>query len=384
MGNLETAGEPRLSADVPTLAEWLVRAGFHTAGFTDGGNVTGSLGFERGFERFTDRHTPFDQRLGEVLAWLEDEAVDASRWFAFAHTYAVHDPYFSGARFRKRFVREGYQGDLIGDSKALAAVISAGDDRAPKVSPGRKLVANFWRRQDLDAPEDLTYLQELYLAGVAQADEQWGAFLKKFEQLEQAEETLLVATSDHGEEFGEHGRTRHDQLFEEILRVPLIVRVPGAEYAGSRIAAPVRHVDLVPSVLDLLGVSDGVSASFFQGQSWAEWLVDGAPAQPRPVYAEHRSLTRNDLDLWVLRQGDRSAHLSRAGLEAFDLALDGAEQRPLAAEPLWLGEFERVAAEQRAELDKRSKQFAPAAGPKNSSARARSELEALGYMEEQE
>ncbi len=66
--------------------------------------------------------------------------------------------------------------------------------------------------------------------------------------------TLIVFTSDHGEEFLEHGRFRHDSLYREVTRVPLILRLPGVLPAGKRVGQLVRSVDLLPTVLDILGL----------------------------------------------------------------------------------------------------------------------------------
>ena len=383
VGNLQTAGDERLSPDVPTLAERLAAEGFRTAGFTDGGNITGRLGFDRGFERFTDRHVPFTTRLTDALRWIEDEGSEAASWFAFVHTYAIHDPYLPAARFRDRFVSSGYQGELTGDREELERRIANGDDRAPNVSPGRKLVSNFWRRQALQSPEDYAYLHQLYLAGVAQADAEWGRFLRRFDGLEDAASTFVVATSDHGEEFGEHGRTRHDQLYEEVLRVPLLLRAPDRLWAGRRVEFAVRHVDLVPSLLELLGISGPKAPGLIQGRSWAGALGQAAPLESdRPVFAEHRSLRDNDLDLWVLREGQRSVHLSREGRQAFELGEDPQERFALEREPDWAGPLALEVEQRIARLSAASAQLRVSKAVGATSERTQQELEMLGYMEE--
>jgi arylsulfatase A-like enzyme len=87
---------------------------------------------------------------------------------------------------------------------------------------------------------------------VTEVDRSIGAVLVKLEQLGLAENTIVAHTSDHGEMMGAHGLFEKSVMFEEALRVPYLVRLPGQNRA-QRIASPVSHIDLVPTLLDLLG-----------------------------------------------------------------------------------------------------------------------------------
>jgi arylsulfatase A-like enzyme len=98
--------------------------------------------------------------------------------------------------------------------------------------------------------------------------------LEEIRRLGLFESTMIILTSDHGEEFLEHGSLGHSRaLYEESLRVPLIIKFPNAEHQGIRIKSAVREVDIMPSILDVLGIDD--SGHQFEGQSVLSMLKPG-------------------------------------------------------------------------------------------------------------
>jgi arylsulfatase A-like enzyme len=325
--NFDTDFAHELPARSVTLAETLRARGFRTAGITAGGNVKAALGFGRGFETFDDQGgTPLPTKLGGLAKWIRART-KGERWFAFFHTYRVHDPYFAPPELTARFCDPRYRGRIIGERQELVAAIASGADLAPNEPPGaRDVEINYWRRVDEHDPADQAYLRALYQACIADLDRQLFALLEQLEREGALDDTLVVLTSDHGEEFGEHGMQRHDQLWRELLHVPLIVHLPRDACAGQRIAAAVRHIDLVPSLLELLDVGD--TSPLRLGQSWAEWLLDPGLRHSRPVLSEHRSRVNGPLDLWSLRDQGRLLHQDRDGLKSCDLGLDPEERAP--------------------------------------------------------
>ncbi|MHC4378549.1 MAG: sulfatase, partial [Planctomycetota bacterium] len=308
VGNLKTSGSPRLSVDIATLPELLANAGFATAGFTGGGNVKGELGFDRGFEIYDDQGQTLPKKLPKVTNWLQRRGLQEDHWFAFVHTYQVHDPYLPAPEFAERFADPDYPGKILGTREALGAAIEGGDDLAPRSRGNDRFVANFWRRVDEESETDLAYLHQLYTAGVAEMDRDLGVTLRRWDSNGLLEDALVVLTSDHGEEFGEHGRTMHHQLWVETMSVPLLVRLPDGTGAVRTVERPVQHVDLLPSLLDLLGVeadSPFGAGESWMGESWAPWVLgETLPEGERSLLAEHRSLRDNPLDTHALRRGD--------------------------------------------------------------------------------
>ena len=380
VGNLNTSGASTLGEEAHTLAEILRGRGFRTGAVTSGGNVKAALGFDRGFELYVDRGRPLDKNLPLAERWLGEVGED-ERWFLFFHTYEVHDPYFPKAADLEQFADPNYAGRILGDRVRLTQRIAAGDDLAPNASGHDHLVKNFWRRADLEDPADLQHLHDLYLAGLLGADRQLGAFLRRLEQRGQLENTLVVITSDHGEEFGEHGRPLHDQLWREVLHVPLLVRLPDERAAGTRIEADVRHMDLLPSLLELLDVPH--PSGDLPGASWVPWIDAPETAEPRPAFAEHRSLRERPLDLWALRsegwllhqdrEGEQSLHELQGDPSELDPQSDEAQRARLEAERLHeLGRLAELAA-----------RYATGEGVEVD-AETRAELEALGYFGEDE
>jgi arylsulfatase A-like enzyme len=116
---------------------------------------------------------------------------------------------------------------------------------------------------------------ELYDGEVRYVDQEIGRLLDKLEELDLTSETLILLTADHGESLGEHKLIGHKwKIYDEVLRVPLIVAGPGVP-EGKRIAALVHHVDLAPALLDYC---EAPIPSFFQGKSWMPLLEPGGSA----------------------------------------------------------------------------------------------------------
>jgi arylsulfatase A-like enzyme len=256
-----------------TLAEILRHAGYTTAAFTGGGNLDGALGFADGFDRYDD-----DDNLWEsAFAWLDAQRDEP--FFLFLHTYKVHAPYLPEPPYDEMF-GEPYDGGILDTKEDLVAAFRsrAGPEA---VQPGLRRL--FWEHVDRSDPRDVQRLIDLYDGGVRfTSDRLIEALLQRLRERRLLERSLVVLTSDHGEEFGQHGGFSHHDLYDEDLHVPLIVRFPDAtELNGRVVEQPVSHVDVVPTVLDHLGLPPPAQA---QGISLLP-LIEGRDVD-RPVFSE--------------------------------------------------------------------------------------------------
>lgn len=174
--------------------------------------------------------------------------------------------------------------------------------------------------------------RDRYDGEVAFVDRQLGRVLAKLEQQPFGARTAVIVTSDHGEAFGEHGMIRHGfELWEELVRVPLIVKVPGA--APRRVSARRSGIDLAPTILELFGL-ELPAGDHLSGQSLVPDLLrpPGAPDPVRPVFidmargphnAERQALIQDDMKL-VVSEG--------RVLGLYDLAADPGEKHDLSGD----------------------------------------------------
>lgn len=261
-----------LSSDYPTRAGWsplrsmarvLQQAGWTTAAFTEGGFVSASFGFHVGFDHF-DEHSglrplfrpgkkkvrvlpeekrpPPDPNRGiertfrRATEWLEEWAAQDSvpPFFLLVHTYEPHTPY------ERRLFAEGLDSGRWGPTYGTrdAMLVKA---RSPALDPA-----------------EIEYVRALYDGGVATADRYVGELRETLERLGIAGETLLVVTSDHGEDLGDRdppwpGSHGH-HVYDEQALIPLIVYDPTQRYAARRVPWQVRILDVMPTILERLGV----------------------------------------------------------------------------------------------------------------------------------
>ncbi len=235
-------GAYKLSSGVPTLAEGLKEAGFSTGAFTDGGFVIRRYGFDAGFDLFDDVRNAkgegpngFERLLPKALDWLEDRKANEDA-FLFLHTFDVHAPFDEGdedviERFRKRPTPDGP------------------DDW------GLSIVSHMHQqtRMGLDEYTRLSQLANDYDAGVYEVDRGVGKVIDTLKDMGRYDDALIIITSDHGESFFEHGlHVGHGiGLKDDELRVPLIVKYPGAVGGGSRHDELVGLVDIPRTVLEV-------------------------------------------------------------------------------------------------------------------------------------
>ncbi|MFP6664820.1 MAG: sulfatase [Deltaproteobacteria bacterium] len=342
-----------IRAEVPALAEELRAAGLRTAGITTNVNTRGELGFDRGFDEFiylpeeksrAGRYVAAAAVLARADLFLDE--VGERPFFLYLHLSEPHAPYTPAADAAAAFVQ--------GESSAALR-----DEEDPQAVLARDLS----RRR----PDDLAWLATLYDAEVATVDRAIFDLRAALAAHGVAGETLIVLTSDHGEAFGEHHAVGHGRsLFAEELRIPLILHGPGIGAPGRREPGIARQIDLLPTLLELVGrpIPAGV-----EGESLLR-------ATARKSFAETR-LHRPEMagfvvgERKVVRQRGRSTGTRFA---VYDAARDPREKRDVAADHPFLVGWARQ------ELRRRDH----AAGERpvvTLDAPTRSRLQMLGYLE---
>jgi len=269
--------------DVPTLAEVLRAAGFRTVGLTDGGNLNPPHGFARGFDTYTyDLEGAADKvQLGrkEIAALT---APDSGRFFLFWHTYQIHAPYCPPGEYVQRWAPADYHGIMRERLDSLAGL-----DFKERFSAMKTL---FWKDRDTFGAPEASFLHGVYQAGIRYTDDQLAGLFQAMRDAGVFDDSIVVLLGDHGEEFFEHGRWQHEQLFEECVRVPLMVRLPGGLGGGRHITTPVGLIDIMPTVLDLLGVDPAglqlPGRVRHGGRSLAEALLTGREPKALPIFTE--------------------------------------------------------------------------------------------------
>ena len=314
----------RLDDSHTTLAEVLREAGYQTAGFISGPFLQEVYNLNQGFEIY-DESTSNPQgnqaahadvtnaRMESLLTRFLREGRSADRpFFLFAYLWDPHYDYIPPPPYDEAFVPpEAEPIDLGGyETKGVVSRDSS--------------------------PNQLAYVISQYDGEILWTDALLGRLWSLLDELNLWEDTAVVVTSDHGEEFFEHGTKGHrNNLYEESVRVPLILRAPGREpRRDGRIAS---LIDVFPSVLEIAGVE---AVPPHHGRS----LLRPAPEPQPPIFFELKTewVVKNPAtgergvatDLWLaVRDGDHKLVLERneQRRELYDLAEDPREKHSLYA-----------------------------------------------------
>ncbi len=263
---------PTLSENADTLAEVLQRNGYQTAAIADGGFLTDRRGLAQGFELFDSKTLWVKNRMNRALDWLQNERDETRPFFLFLHTYEVHYPYLPEPKYVERFAN-GYQGPIRDAVEEARVFLADNPVQNPIGDIQRKFFKPFFDNDKL-TPRDKDFIFALYDAEIAMTDDETARLFAFLNDSGLKGNTLVIITSDHGEEFWEHGRFGHNQIYEEVLAIPLIVQVPGGP-EGIRRADPAELVDVMPSILSLLQI-EPPAAAIGRDLDWAN-----AKAQPK-------------------------------------------------------------------------------------------------------
>jgi len=314
--------EAMARVDKVMLAERLQQAGFATGGFTDGGPMSKDFGFHRGFDEFTEWGNGIALKRSQALKWL-DSLPAGQRFFCFIHCFDIHAPYAPPKEYRDLFggdnpsrIEPKASADLL---RRIREIIPAGGEGGT----GEKPVLS---------DDDRRRMSDLYDGGIRYTDDELDHLFQALGERGLLERSVVVVLSDHGEEFWDHGSVLHGHtLHQELTRVPLVLRVPGA--APRRVAERVALLDLLPTLLDLLGLEPAAGA---EGVSLVPLLQGAADARGGPPLLSEGMETGHyaliDGGYKLIRRPDRRQY------ELYHIDSDPLERRDIARQ-----EPERVA-----------------------------------------
>lgn len=316
-----------LKPSAVTLAEVLQGSGYATAAFVSGATVMARYGFAQGFDAFDEslaapredaHHGITSPGLVERVTRFLTEWDAGGRqrpFFVFLHMWDVHYDYAPPPPYDRMFDPD-YRGDLD----------ASGFEHNQRLKP------------DMD-PRDLQHLIALYDGEIRYTDEHVGKVLDRLRALGVLDDTIVVVTSDHGDEFFEHGTKGHAKsLYDEIVRVPLVLRFPRRVLPGRRHAEQVRLMDVAPTILGLAGVP--APADFgtpqmpepYRSVDLTPWLAGDRPAETFPRLPAFSESTAFLGPKWSLRSdGFKLMRFPsrRQDGALFDLRADPGEKRNL-------------------------------------------------------
>ncbi len=255
----------RLPGRVKTIAEMFKAHGYDTAGFVNSHNLSTRYGLDRGFGYFDyikeDAGQTEPSLVGtRAMQWLKRGK--EKPFFLFLHYYDVHSDYTSRPQYEDKFTHP-YSGKADGTTSQLVSV-----------------------RQGEGALDqtDAEHLIDLYDAGIRQMDDGIKQLVQFLKDNQIYDNSLLVITSDHGEEFLEHGGVLHGRThYQEVMKIPWIMHGPSIP-AGHRVRQMASLVDLMPTLLGLMGIAapDGLDGMDLR----PAWQQPGVPLDRQFIFAE--------------------------------------------------------------------------------------------------
>jgi arylsulfatase A-like enzyme len=323
-------GKPRgLSPQRTLISEPLQQAGIVTAAFHSNPYLCDFLGWNRGWDVFYDSmeeevselmpYIKGDVINSKVTGWLSSRQGETKPFFLWLHYMDIHEPYVPAREYI----------DLIDPSISLTK-----DEMF-------RLFSEVLLKRDASDKGIVKLLKKLYDAHVREADDYVKEFFATLEKLELLKDTAVIITSDHGDEFGEHGGLSHDdKMYSELIDMPLLIYDPNKD-RGEVCDTLVSNIDIPPTIVHLFGL-EPIKA--FQGSS----LLPLADYPEKGCFGEaidQRSQRGGDIekDSYFYREQDAKV-IYRADLdqwEMYDLQEDPKELNDIAATSPRFGELEK-------------------------------------------
>ena len=330
VGLLRDPRQPQL-AGVPTLAEVLHSYGYATGAFVGGGDLAPEIGLTKGFDTYASPQNfgSFYHTIPPALAWL-DQQDPAQPVFAFIHSYDAHnylhptpfgylyaDPLAegSGQEAVRSTVQRIADGRLLPSNQRMALVTEL--MLRPLSPAGHALIATQAELITPPAPpvgpDDIGLVRDVYDGAVAYADFMFGLLMAGLEARGILDNAVVIVVSDHGEQLAEDGFFHHCYTIDEAqAQVVLMIRLPDGAHGGRRATGRVGLIDVMPTVLDLMGA---MAPAGMDGQSLVPALDD--PTHPGRTY----TYTQGGPLFRSVSVADATGRLTYAGIPPFDPTL---------------------------------------------------------------
>ncbi len=334
----------QLAPSIQTLTQRLASIGYSTCALSCNVHVHTS-GLDRGFDFFA--------KINAVAGPITEFWINGVRrkpMYVYIHTMEPHDPYKTRPQYFKEF------GDVRPDAiKAFGALQGRlmelqrvdykwNADPANKAAQRRLGTTDNTAEQTecIDALNRMKpEINAMYDGSIRLADDNLGGTIDALVKAGQWDNTLFIFTSDHGEEMGDHGGWLHDQsVYEELARVPLVIKFPGGQYRGKRVSGVVSLLDIMPTIFDVLGrpeLAQGARGRSLlpvvreEQRAGDELRVTTVRINEQTYYKPFRD-ARGDRNV-VVRQGAWKGiyNVDQDRLELYDLTADPAERVDLAS-----------------------------------------------------
>ncbi len=300
------AAKTAIPERIITMAEFLRNDDYATASYNEGGQVSASYGFAQGFDLYEScvisPPGQFGRIVEKAIAWLETHRGDTS--FLFLHTYESHHPYTPSDEHLSLF-EDHYTGSL------------------PRHIPGEMLKKMNHGKIEISS-EDLEHIVNCYDAEIRSVDESFLLLEEYLRKKNTYDDTMIIVTSDHGEEFDEHGWVgwHSHTLYDELIKVPLIIKFPYSDYGGTIVDKQVRSIDILPTLLDVLGTGKS-DLALLEGTSLMP-VIKGTEMDQRYAVSEFDNARRHP------SSAIRTEGWKLYGSKLFDLDKDPLEQEDAA------------------------------------------------------
>jgi len=246
----------KIPGRVQLVSEYLQEAGYRTGALTTNAYLIPAAGFNQGFDHFSFEQLSSHELTNRAIRWLGEQPRDKPV-FLWLHSVDPHAPYQPAEPYRSRWA-PGVPREYGTVEHIQGIAVKPAEERGEFIHPYRAL----------------------YDAEIAENDAAFGELLDSLHKSGRYDQSCIVFVSDHGEEFWEHGVNGHGwDLFEEVLHVPLLIKVPAGVGGGRRVSTPVQHIDLLPTLLHLAGIP-------LRGKLRGMDLLAESPPPERLIFSE--------------------------------------------------------------------------------------------------